>query len=43
MWIMVRFYGRLGEPYGNSFRLARLNLTNAIVRFSQATPAAAFT
>ena len=38
---MVRFCGRLGEPYGNSSLLAPLNLTDAIVRFSQATPAAA--
>ncbi len=38
MWIIVRFYERLGEPYGDSFKLAPLNLTNAIVRFSQAIP-----
>jgi hypothetical protein len=38
---MVRFCGRLGEPDGNASRLTRLNLTDAIVRFSQATPKAA--
>jgi hypothetical protein len=40
---MVRFGGRLGEPYGNASLLAPLNLADAILRFSQATPAAAFT
>jgi hypothetical protein len=35
---MVRCCGRLGEPYGNPSRLAPLNLTDAIVRFSQQPP-----
>lgn len=43
MWTMVRFGGRLGEPLGNLFMLAPVNRTDAILRFSQATPAAAIT
>jgi len=37
---MVRFWGRRGEPYGNSSLSTPLNLTDAIVRFFQATLAA---
>jgi len=38
---MVRSWGRRGEPYGNSSLMIPLNLTDVIVRFSQATPATA--